>query len=84
VKITRNDLGCGFITWSFGQQPDLPDFAIERHPRAIMLTFADPAPFAPRIKQARVPGPYRPKPDEQPMSGPTLLMLKACRRWWTL
>src|SRR4029077_17857851 len=55
AKITRNDVGCGFITWSVAQQPDLLDFAIERHPRAIMLSFADPAPFAPRIKQARVP-----------------------------
>src|SRR5258706_1131440 len=55
AKITRNDIGCGFITWSFAQQPDLLDFAIVRHPRAIMLSFADPAPFAPRIKQARVP-----------------------------
>src|SRR3981189_1402389 len=55
AKITRNDVGCGFITWSVAQQPDLLDFAIERHPRAIMLSFADPAPFAPPIKQARVP-----------------------------
>jgi nitronate monooxygenase len=55
AKITRNDVGCGFITWSVAQQPDLLDFAIERHPRAIMLSFADPAPFAPRIKQAGVP-----------------------------
>jgi nitronate monooxygenase len=55
AKITRNDVGCGFITWSVAQQPDLLEFAIEHHPRAIMLSFADPAPFAPRIKQARVP-----------------------------
>jgi len=55
AKITRNDVGCGFITWSVAQQPDLLDFAIERHSRAIMLSFADPAPFAPRIKQAGVP-----------------------------
>jgi nitronate monooxygenase len=55
AKITRNDVGYGFITWSVAQQPDLLEFAIEHHPRAIMLSFADPAPFAPRIKQARVP-----------------------------
>ena len=30
AKITRNDVGCGFITWSVAQQPDLLDFAIER------------------------------------------------------
>src|SRR5216684_2003254 len=40
AKITRNDVGCGFITWSVAQQPDLLDFAIERHSRAIMLSFA--------------------------------------------
>jgi nitronate monooxygenase len=55
AKITRNDVGCGSITWSVDQQSELLDFAIERHPRAIMLSFADPAPFAPHIKQARVP-----------------------------
>jgi nitronate monooxygenase len=55
AKITRSDVGCGFITWSVAKQPELLDFAIERHPRAIMLSFADPAPFAKRIKQARVP-----------------------------
>jgi nitronate monooxygenase len=55
AKITRNDVGCGFITWSVAKQPELLDFAIARHPRAIMLSFADPAPFAKRIKQAGVP-----------------------------
>jgi NAD(P)H-dependent flavin oxidoreductase YrpB (nitropropane dioxygenase family) len=74
AKITRNDVGCGFITWSVAQQPDLLDLAIERHPRAIMLSFADPAPFAPRIKQARVPlicqGPYgRPGPTSSRCRG---------------
>jgi len=55
AKLTRKDVGCGFITWSVAQQPDLLDFAIEHHPRAIMLSFADPAPFALRIKRAGVP-----------------------------
>jgi nitronate monooxygenase len=55
AKIKRGDVGCGFITWSVAQQPDLLDFAIERHPRAVMLSFADPAPFAPKIKEAGVP-----------------------------
>jgi len=41
AKVMRNDVGCGFITWSVAQQPDLLDFAIERHPRAVMLSFAD-------------------------------------------
>src|ERR1700722_16936314 len=44
AKITPNDIGCGFISLSIAEQPALLDFAIERHPRAIMLSFADPAP----------------------------------------
>jgi len=84
AKITRNDVGCGFITWSVAQQPDLLDFAIERHSRAIMLSFADPAPFAPRIKQAEGLSSARSIPstksDEQPMSGPMLSLLKARKR----
>jgi nitronate monooxygenase len=55
AKVTRSDVGCGFITWSIAEQPDLLDLAIERHPRAVMLSFADPAPFAPKIKGANVP-----------------------------
>src|SRR5467141_2280238 len=72
AKITRNDVGCGFITWSVAQQPDLLDFAIERHSRAIMLSFADPAPFAPRIKQAGVPlicQVHRPSPTSSRCQG---------------
>ncbi len=53
AKITRNDVGCGFITWSVAQQPDLLDFAIERHPRAMMLSFPDPAPTASLMRPRR-------------------------------
>src|ERR1700712_1763402 len=44
--------GIGFITWSLAKQPELLDIAIEAKPRAIMLSFGDPRPFAPRIKAA--------------------------------
>jgi nitronate monooxygenase len=44
--------GIGFITWSMARQPELLDIALAAKPRAIMLSFGDPAPFAPRIKQA--------------------------------
>jgi nitronate monooxygenase len=44
--------GIGFITWSFAKQPDLLDIALKARPRAIMLSFGDPRPFAPRIKAA--------------------------------
>ncbi|ANW05659.1 NAD(P)H-dependent flavin oxidoreductase [Bradyrhizobium icense] len=42
--------GIGFITWSLAKQPALLDIALEAGPRAIMLSFGDPKPFAARIK----------------------------------
>jgi len=44
--------GIGFITWSLAKQPELLDVALAARPRAIMLSFGDPAPFAPAIKDA--------------------------------
>ena len=44
--------GIGFITWSLAKRPALLDLALEARPRAIMLSFGDPSPFAPRIKSA--------------------------------
>lgn len=44
--------GIGFITWSLARQPALLDVALEAGPRAIMLSFGDPKPFAPRIKSS--------------------------------
>src|SRR4051812_1785063 len=42
--------GIGFITWSLAKQPELLDIALAAKPTAIMLSFGDPKPFAPRIK----------------------------------
>src|ERR1700733_878777 len=44
--------GVGFITWSLARRPELLDIALNARPRAIMLSFGDPKPFAPRIKAA--------------------------------
>jgi nitronate monooxygenase len=44
--------GVGFITWSLAKKPELLDIALDARPRAIMLSFGDPRPFAPRIKAA--------------------------------
>jgi nitronate monooxygenase len=44
--------GVGFITWSLAKRPELLDIALAARPSAIMLSFGDPAPFAPRIKSA--------------------------------
>jgi nitronate monooxygenase len=50
----QNPFGIGFITWSLAKQPALLDIALQARPRAIMLSFGDPAPFAPRIKSSGV------------------------------
>ena len=44
--------GIGFITWSLAKRPELLDIALDARPRAIMLSFGDPKPFAPRVKAA--------------------------------
>ena len=48
-------VGCGFITWSLEGSPGLLDHVLERRPRAILLSFGDPRPFAQRVLDARVP-----------------------------
>lgn len=45
-------VGVGFITWSLTRQPKLLDVALARGPKAVMLSFGDPAPFADRIREA--------------------------------
>ena len=55
AKVTRQDLGCGFITWSVARDPDLFQEALERFPRAMMLSFADPALLAKRVNDSGVP-----------------------------
>jgi nitronate monooxygenase len=51
----RADVGCGFITWSLARAPDVLDHVLERRPRAVMLSFGDPRPFAPRVREAGIP-----------------------------
>jgi nitronate monooxygenase len=45
-------IGCGFITWSLARQPHLLDAVLGHAPAAVMLSFGDPAPFAPAIRAA--------------------------------
>ncbi len=45
-------VGCGFITWSLAKQPDLLARVLAHAPAVLMLSFGDPAPFAPAIKAA--------------------------------
>ncbi len=48
-------VGCGFITWSMAKDPALLHLALAHKPAAMMLSFADPAPFAATIHAAGVP-----------------------------
>ena len=52
LKDFAGPFGIGFITWSLAKKPELLDIALDANPRAIMLSFGDPAPFAPKIKAA--------------------------------
>ncbi|KIC07645.1 oxidoreductase [Leisingera sp. ANG-M1] len=48
-------VGCGLITWKLAEQPQLLDQVLERSPAALFLSFGNPAPFAPAIRDAGVP-----------------------------
>lgn len=52
LKAVQAPFGIGFITWSLAKQPELLDIALNARPRAVMLSFGDPKPFASRIKAA--------------------------------
>jgi len=44
--------GVGFITWNLAKQPAVLDIALAARPKAIMLSFGDPKPFAASIHAA--------------------------------
>src|ERR1700712_4349404 len=50
LKGVSAPFGIGFITWSLAKRPELLDIALAVWPRAIMLSFGDPKPFAARIR----------------------------------
>ena len=45
-------IGCGFITWSLAQRPELLKSVLARQPAAVMLSFGDPRPFGAAILAA--------------------------------
>jgi nitronate monooxygenase len=45
-------VGCGFIVWKLDQDASALDWVLEHKPRAIMLSFGDPRPYAKRIAVA--------------------------------
>ena len=55
-KVARARLGCGFITWKLDEDASALDWLLAQpaadRPRAIMLSFGDPRPYAARIGAA--------------------------------
>ena len=45
-------IGIGFITWHLARHPDRLQAALAHRPAAVMLSFGDPAPFVPAIRDA--------------------------------
>ena len=45
-------VGCGFIVWKLDEDASALDWVLEQQPRAIMLSFGDPRPYAVRIAKA--------------------------------
>lgn len=52
-------IGCGFITWKLDEDASALDWLLDlppaQRPRALMLSFGDPRPYAPRIAAAGIP-----------------------------
>ncbi|MDJ0827527.1 MAG: nitronate monooxygenase [Rhodobacter sp.] len=48
-------VGCGFITWVLAQKPELLSEVLARRPRALFLSFGDPAPFLDEIARSGTP-----------------------------
>ena len=45
-------IGCGFILWKLDEDASALDWVLQHRPRAIMLSFGDPRPYAKRIAAA--------------------------------
>jgi nitronate monooxygenase len=46
----RERIGVGFITWRLDQDASSLDWVLQHRPRAVMLSFGDPRPYAQRIR----------------------------------
>eukprot|EP00929_Paragymnodinium_shiwhaense_P031391 TRINITY_DN17595_c0_g1_i1.p1 TRINITY_DN17595_c0_g1~~TRINITY_DN17595_c0_g1_i1.p1 ORF type:complete len:342 (+),score=50.61 TRINITY_DN17595_c0_g1_i1:122-1147(+) len=54
AAVADTQVGIGFITWSLARRPELLTQALACKPKAIMLSFGDPAPFARQVREAGV------------------------------
>lgn len=48
----RERIGCGFIVWKLDEDASALDWVLEQRPRALMLSFGDPRPYAQRIARS--------------------------------
>ena len=55
AKLTHPNVGAGFIAWTLPDVPGILEEALARRPRAMMLSFTDPKPYARTVKDAGVP-----------------------------
>ena len=51
-KAEEGAVGVGFITWALSKRPGALDAALECRPKAVMLSFGDIEPYAPKIREA--------------------------------
>jgi len=51
----NENVGCGLITWALAKNPAILDLVLEHAPKAVFLSFGDPAPFASQIKARGIP-----------------------------
>ncbi len=54
-KVAEGEFGIGFITWRLMLNPKLLSLALQKKPKAVMLSFGDIEPFVEEIKSANVP-----------------------------
>jgi len=54
-ETTKADVGIGFITWKLAERPEILHKALAYKPKAVMLSFGDPRPFAPAIAATGTP-----------------------------
>ena len=54
AKAGNQGVGCGIITWALRERPQLLDLILDHAPKAVFLSFGDPAPFSAKIRAAGV------------------------------
>ncbi|MEM7303022.1 MAG: nitronate monooxygenase, partial [Pseudomonadota bacterium] len=53
-KAGNAEIGIGFITWALEQRPEMLDWALEKNPVSLFLSFGDPVPWATKARDAGI------------------------------